>query len=57
MRCQLVHGAATHNSRLTRTSLRRCSTMLDHLLPAVLVVLIDHGADADWGPLCYPPQG
>ena len=56
MRCQLVHGAATHGSRLNRTSLRRCSTMLGHLIPSILVVLIDHGADEDWGPMCYPPM-
>jgi hypothetical protein len=30
--------------------------MLGHLLPAMLQVWIDHGADEDWGPLCYPPQ-
>lgn len=55
MRCQLVHGAATAGGKLNRTSLRRCNMMLDHLLPAVLLVIIDHGADADWGGLCYPP--
>lgn len=57
LRCQLVHGAATHNSRLNRTSLRRCATMLSHLLPVLLLILIDHGADEDWGDMCYPPQG
>jgi hypothetical protein len=34
MRCQLVHGAATHGSSLNRTALRRCAMMLGHLLPA-----------------------
>lgn len=57
LRCQILHGAATHNSRLNRTPLRRCTTMLSHLLPAILLVLIDHGADEDWGAMCYPPQG
>lgn len=55
LRCQLVHGAATHGSRLNRTSLKRCSAMLGHLLPAVLMVIIDHGAEEDWGAMCYPP--
>ena len=55
MRCQLIHGAATFGSRLNRTSLRRCATMLGHLLPAVLLVMIDRGADESWGPMCYPP--
>lgn len=55
MRCQLVHGAATYGGQLNRTSLRHCVTMLGHLLPTVLLVLIDHGADEDWGIMCYPP--
>ena len=57
MRCQLVHGAATYGGKLNRVSLRRCSTMLGHLLSAFLLVVIDHGADEDWGPMCYPPLG
>jgi hypothetical protein len=55
LRCQLVHGAATYNGALNRTAARRCSTMLGRLLPAVLLVWIDHGADEEWGAMCYPP--
>ncbi len=55
-RCQLVHGAATYGGKLNRTSLRRCVMMMQRLLPALLMVWIDHGADEDWGPLCYPPM-
>ncbi|MBM4091052.1 MAG: hypothetical protein FJ276_16765 [Planctomycetes bacterium] len=55
VRCQLVHGAATYGGKLNRRSLKNCATMLSHLLPAVLLVLIDHGADEDWGIMCYPP--
>jgi hypothetical protein len=57
MRCQLVHGAASHGGGLNRTSLRRCSTMLGHLVAAYMLVWIDHGADEDWGGMCYPPMG
>ena len=57
LRCQLIHGAATHNSKLNRKSLKRCTTMLDHVLQAVLIVWIDHGSDQDWGLMCYPPVG
>jgi len=57
LRCQLVHGAASHGSQLNRTSLRRCVTMLGLLLPAVLNVWIESGADEDWGAMCYPPVG
>ena len=55
LRCQLVHGAATYNSQLNRTSLNRCIPMLRHLLNAILLAMIDHGADEDWGTMCYPP--
>ncbi len=55
MRCQLVHGAATYGGTLNRTSLKWCVMMMQRLLPALLLVWIDHGADEDWGPMCYPP--
>jgi hypothetical protein len=57
MRCQLVHGAATYGGKLNRTSLGRCVTMMQRILPAVLGVWIDWGADEDWGDMCYPPIG
>jgi len=56
LRCQLIHGAATCGGKLNRRSLRRCSLMMGHLLPAILLVWIDFGADEDWGILCYPPM-
>lgn len=55
MRCQLVHGAATHHSQLNRAALHRCSQMLGKYLLAIMTVFIDHGADHDWGVMCYPP--
>ncbi|MAT14587.1 MAG: hypothetical protein CMJ46_04875 [Planctomyces sp.] len=54
-RCQLVHGAATCGSELNRTALRRCATMLGHLQPAFLTIIVHHGAKEDWGLMCYPP--
>lgn len=55
MRCQLVHGAATFDSDLNRTAVRRSETMLGHVVTAMLLVIIDHGINEDWGSLCYPP--
>jgi hypothetical protein len=55
LRCQLVHGAATHDGQLNRKSLHRCVSMLGHITEAIVSVTMDHGADEDWGPLCYPP--
>lgn len=57
LRCQLVHGGATCGGRLNRIALRRCSQMLSHLLPAIVLAMIDHGETEEWGPLCYPPTG
>ena len=57
LRCQLVHGGATCGGRLNRTALRRCTQMLGHLQPAIVLTMIDHGEAEDWGPLCYPPTG
>jgi len=57
MRCQLVHGAATHGGKLNRKSLRRCVMMMQRLLHVFLMVWIDQGADEDWGTMCYPPLG
>jgi len=55
LRCQLIHGAATYQSDLNRTSLKHCSIFMNHFLPAVLTIWTDHGADHDWGVMCYPP--
>ncbi|HID22116.1 MAG TPA: hypothetical protein EYP14_06910 [Planctomycetaceae bacterium] len=55
LRCQLVHGAATFGSRLNRKALKHCTMMMGKLVPAFLVVWIDHGADEDWRQMCYPP--
>lgn len=57
LRCQLVHGAATYGGKLNRTSLRLGVLTMQRLLPAFLLVWIDHGAQEDWGPMCYPPVG
>ncbi len=56
LRCQLTHGAATYGGSLNRRSLKHCATMLGHLMPAVILVVIDQGRDDDWGPMCYPPM-
>ena len=47
MRCQLIHGAATYGGKLNRTSLGRCVMMMQRLLPAFVLVWIDHGVDED----------
>ena len=56
IRCQLIHGAATHGGKLNRTSLKHCSMMLNCLLPTFLMVYVENGSEEEWGTLCYPPS-
>ena len=55
LRGQIAHGAATQGSRLNRTTLNRCCRILEDLLPLILQLVIEHRADENWPPLCYPP--
>lgn len=54
MRCQMVHGAATRGSSLNRDTLAVCLRMLRLLVPTMVRIIIEHGKDEDWGPVCYP---
>ena len=55
LRCQLIHGAATYGGKLNRESVKRCVALLRNLMDAVLMVIINDGADVGWGAMCYPP--
>jgi hypothetical protein len=55
LRCQVVHGAATYGSKLNRQALQQGVAFMQSFMPTVLAVWIEHGADIDWGPMCYPP--
>ena len=54
MRCQMIHRAATRGSSLNRDTLAACLDMIRLLVPTMLGIVIDHGRDLDWGPVCYP---
>lgn len=56
-RGQLVHGASTSGSRLNRTTLKYCLTMLDRFAPAIVEIVAESGCNDDWPELCYPPVG
>lgn len=56
VRCQLMHGAATHGGKLNRDSLDRSSAFLEELMVEVMEILIENGSNHDWTGLCYPPQ-
>lgn len=54
-RCQLVHGAATYDSRLNRQAVHQSAGFLCLFLQAASLVIIDHVWAEDWSGLCYPP--
>lgn len=55
VRCQLVHGAATHGGSLNRKTVRHCGVMLNHLLFDIITIIADFGITENWDDLCYPP--
>ena len=55
LRCQMVHGASTYNSKLNRPNVSKCNLVLKDLITAVCLVIINYGVDEDWGIMCYPP--
>ena len=55
LRGQIVHGAATRGGKLNRLTLRLSCQVLEGLLGPLLEIVIDHCADDDWPPICYPP--
>jgi hypothetical protein len=59
LRCQLVHGGATHGGRLNRDSVADSGTLLHGLLDCFLQIVIDNHdiMKETIGPICYPPHG
>lgn len=57
LRCQLVHGGATHGGRLNRGSVADCGRLLHQVLDITLRIIIERFEDLgdDLGPICYPP--
>ena len=53
LRNQLVHGAATWNSKVNRAQLRDGVAILRTLVPLVLAVMLEH-PDEDFGEVLYP---
>jgi hypothetical protein len=55
LRSQLVHGSSTAGGRLNREVLSDALQFLQRLVPMVIHVTIECGADHEWPVLCYPP--
>lgn len=59
LRCQLLHGGATHGGRLNRGSIADCGRFLHLFLDRSLEILLHPGGAEAFretlGPICYPP--
>ena len=55
MRQQVFHGAATSGSKLNRTALKRCTAVMEQVMPAMIEIMIAAGPGIDWGEVCFPP--
>jgi len=55
LRCQIVHGGATHASSMNRSAVEPAVVFLAEVVPVIHEVMINHGADLDWGEACYAP--
>ncbi len=53
LRNQLMHGSATWNSRTNRDQVRDGANILDHLVPAIISIMLDCGTEL-WGDARYP---
>lgn len=53
LRCQILHGGTTWNSKVNRKQLRDSTAILRSLLPAMIEIMMDN-EEADWGRPFYP---
>lgn len=53
VRNQLMHGGATYKSKLNRSQVSDASQILEHLIPIIIMLMIDN-INEDWGDINYP---
>lgn len=53
LRNQILHGGATHGSRVNREQVEGGDAILISLMPVIADLMMD-GRDIDWGPATYP---
>ena len=57
LRQQVFHGAATASSKLNRRAMKLGTGILAAVIPAIIVIMINVGPEAEWGEVCFPPMG
>lgn len=55
LRNQIFHGNASWNSALNRQQIKDCTTLLAHLVPLFLMIMMSF-PDEQWGQINYPVQ-
>ncbi|WP_299667804.1 HEPN domain-containing protein [uncultured Psychromonas sp.] len=53
LRNQLLHGGATHNSKVNREQMRDCCHLMGKIIPAIIEIMMDN-PDTLWGDAHYP---
>lgn len=53
LRNQLIHGGATWNSRINRSQLQDCTTLLSELVPIIIELMMEN-PETLWGAAVYP---
>ncbi len=53
LRNQLVHGGATHGSKVNRAQVRDGARLLQALVPPCITLMLEH-PDCDFGPIAWP---
>lgn len=54
LRNQIVHGGATHGSRVNREQVKDASRILGSLIPAMILIMLENNQDPFWGKPFYP---
>ncbi len=53
LRNQLMHGGATHNSKINRRQVKDGAKILEMLIPIIIEIMMQH-PEEDWGRLLFP---
>ncbi|MFQ5700004.1 MAG: hypothetical protein ACE5IL_17210 [Myxococcota bacterium] len=56
LRGQVFHGQSTRGSRLNRAVVRPCGQLLASFVPVFIEIVLEEGADDEWGPVGFPPS-
>lgn len=53
LRNQIIHGGATYGSSANRQQLKDCTSLLEQIIPAIIIIMMDNSQEL-WGEPVYP---